>query len=45
MRKAFVVLIASTILLTLFNIPKVGLSQTPFKMPYKTFQLEGGGDE
>jgi hypothetical protein len=40
MRKAFVVLIASTLLLTLFNIPKVGIAQTPFRMPYKTFQLE-----
>jgi hypothetical protein len=40
MRKSFVVLIASTILLTLFNIPKVGLSQTPFQMPYKTFPVQ-----
>jgi hypothetical protein len=38
------IILVSTMLLTLFNIPKVGLSQTtlqtPFKMPYKTFQLE-----
>ena len=37
-------IISLFILLTLFNIPKVGIAQTtlqtPFKMPYKTFQLE-----
>jgi hypothetical protein len=38
--KTTTILAVSTILLTLFNVPKVGEAQTPFKMPYKTFQLE-----
>jgi hypothetical protein len=39
-RNIITVLIVLTIMSTVFNVPKVGIAQTPFKMPYKTFQLE-----
>jgi streptogramin lyase len=39
-RNIITVLIVLTIMSTAFNIPKVGLSQTSFKMPYKTFPVQ-----